>query len=393
MYESHYGFKEKPFNLNPDPDYLFMSRGHENVYVHLEYAILENKGFAVITGEIGSGKTILLNYFLYRVPQDIQIGMINHTMVSPLQFLRMVCQEFDLPSQDLDKTALISQLQGFLLDQYSQGRRVVLIVDEAQNLPDNAIEEIRLLSNIESEKDHLIQIILLGQPELQHKLQKSTLTQFAQRVSVCCHLSGLSRKEAEQYIKHRLQRAGAVSLDIFNRTAVREIHKLSGGIPRMINILCDAALVHGFADDRKVINSRIIRAVAEARWVGGLRCGMPVPEEQSESPSESLNSQIPSSDLESRIRLIEEKLKNLESLIQRDTSGTVGGMAGRDEPIRIIMELFRILKDSFESRYRMVAAVSRAREDAYTQPENAADIKKTLSLPVKIAFQAEGKEG
>jgi len=154
MYESYYGLKEKPFKILPDPGYLYMSQGHENAYTHLEYAIAENKGFVVITGEIGSGKTTLINYLLGKIQEDIKVGVVNNTYVSPTQFLRMVCQEFDLEEENLDKSGMLHLLQGFLIRQFADRKRVVLIIDEAQNLTTKTMEEVRMLSNLEDEKNH-----------------------------------------------------------------------------------------------------------------------------------------------------------------------------------------------------------------------------------------------
>ncbi len=263
MYESFYGFKEKPFDLHPDPDYLYMSRVHEDTYVHLEYAIVENKGFVVVTGEIGSGKTTLINYLLNKLGEDIHVGLINNTNILPSEFLRMICQEFELDPKTDDKAELIDIFSGFLIDQFAAGERVVLIVDEAQNLTNDTMEEIRMLSNIETEKHHLIQIILVGQPELKFKLQQSNLKQFAQRVTVHCHLKGLEKDEVNEYINHRLEVGGGDRFDIFDKETIDKIAVYSRGIPRLINILCDSALVYGFADELEKIDTHILDNVYE----------------------------------------------------------------------------------------------------------------------------------
>lgn len=270
MYESFYGFKEKPFNLTPDPDYLFMSQTHENAYTHLEYAVAENKGFVVITGEIGAGKTTLINFLLDKIQQDIHVGVINNTMVTPLQLLQMICQEFDLKVDGMGKTHLLEAFREFLIREFSEKKRVVLIIDEAQNLSLKTLEEIRMLSNLEVEKHHLIQILLLGQPELEKKLQRKGLEQFAQRVTVYCHLKGLAEDEASQYIRHRLKVAGAQSLDIFSEEAVQAIYGYSRGIPRIINAICDTALVYGYADEAKIINKNQIEEVMKSKKLGGI---------------------------------------------------------------------------------------------------------------------------
>jgi len=170
MYESFYGLREKPFNLTPDPDYFYMSPGHENVLTHLEYAIQESKGFVVVTGEVGCGKTTLINYLLRKIPQSIQVGIINNTLVQFQELLRMICLEFELDIANAEKAVLLTRLYSYLLDKYSKRERVILIIDEAQNLPEKTLEEIRMLSNLEAEKHHLLQMILVGQPQLREKL-------------------------------------------------------------------------------------------------------------------------------------------------------------------------------------------------------------------------------
>jgi len=265
MYERYYGLKEKPFQLPPDPEYVFMSETHLEVFTHLKYAVQENKGFVVITGEIGAGKTTLMNVLLEKIPQDVETAVITQTNLEPREFLRRLCDEFEVGRRAVDKAQMLDALHSFLLDQYRLGRRVVLIVDESQNLPLPTIEELRMLSNLELEKEHLLQMILLGQPDLKDKLRRKELEQFSQRVSVHCHLTGLEKAETDKYIRHRLKVAGARRLDLFTKGAVDSIFEASKGIPRLINILCDAALLYGYADDLPVIDRDVIIQVVEER--------------------------------------------------------------------------------------------------------------------------------
>ncbi len=263
MYESFYGLKEKPFNLTPDPAYLYMSRVHENAHTHLEYALAENKGFVVVTGEIGSGKTTLINYLLQNLGQDMEVGIVNQTNVNPTQFLRMVCTEFGMDVDGMDKAAMIDAFHSFLIQEFSGRKRVVLIIDEAQNLPLETIEEIRMLSNLEAEKHHLIQIVLSGQPDLKPRLLSSKTEQFAQRVTVYCHMGGLKKEEVKAYIHHRLRVAGSDNPgSLFDSTAINAIYENSHGIPRLINVLCDTALVCGFAEEIRVIDAKVIKEAA-----------------------------------------------------------------------------------------------------------------------------------
>jgi general secretion pathway protein A len=350
MYESFYGFREKPFNLSPDPDYLYMSPGHEIIYNHLEYAIQECKGFVVVSGEVGAGKTTLINYLLRKIPQAIQVGIINNTLVQPQELLRMICQEFDLEIANIDKTQLLTRFYNFLLEKYSKHERVILIIDEAQNLPEKSLEEIRLLSNLESEKDHLIQMILVGQPQLKEKLQRKSLEQFIQRVTVYCHLNALDQTQVDHYIHHRLEVAGAQNLDIFDPEALDSIFKHSGGIPRLINILCDSALVYGYADDIKIIGRELIESIAQARNLAEKADSpQPLPEEEKIIETATLESLTQwKEELEGRFKLLDEKLASQESRILDISKGLESRQGKRDERDEIIIKLFKMMKKNLD---------------------------------------------
>lgn len=376
MYEAFYGLKEKPFNLNPDPDYLYMSPGHENAYTHLEYAIQESKGFVVVTGEVGSGKTTLINYLLRKIPETVHVGIINNTFVDPQELLKMICQEFELEIGDSDKTVLLTRFYSYLIDQYSQKKRVILIIDEAQNLPEASLEEIRMLSNLESEKHHLIQMILVGQPQLKEKLQRKSLEQFVQRVTVYCHLDALDKVQVENYIHHRLRVAGAENLDIFDPDAVKALYRHSLGIPRLINTLCDGAMVYGYADEVKVIGRDLIEAVAQARDLGGKeKEGGAIPPEKADfERSEPAAVAGFVKELESRINALEKKLAAQdENLIAvQHALRTMNGQ--RDEKDKTIIKLIRMLKKSMESRSKLIVQIARLR-DKYEPQETAAPKK------------------
>ena len=347
MYESFYGLKEKPFNILPDPDYLYMSKGHENAYTHLEYAIMENKGFVVITGEIGSGKTTLINFLISKIQQEVQIGLINQTYVTPTQFIKMVCQDFELQVDGIDKAEMVDLLHDYLLKQFAIRERVILIIDEAQNLTPETIEELRMLSNLEAEKHHLIQMILVGQPELKSKLKRNDLVQFAQRVTVNCHLNGLSKGEVKSYILYRLKVAGATYLDIFDKESLDVIYEYSKGIPRLINVICDAALVYGFADGKTIINSAILENVIKEREDGLFSDpgqpdgGMTISVSPDSTESVFPQQQLP--ELVRRICIIENRLDNLDQRL------TLIAKA-KGERDSIVIELFKMLKESMEKR-------------------------------------------
>jgi general secretion pathway protein A len=352
MYESFFGFKEKPFDLHPDPDYLYMSKVHEDTYVHLEYAIVENKGFVVVTGEIGSGKTTLINYLLNKIGADIQVGLVNNTNILPAEFLKMVCQEFELNPKTNDKAELIDIFSEYLIEQFAAGERVVLIVDEAQNLTNDTMEEVRMLSNIETEKHHLIQIILVGQPELRFKLQQSNLKQFAQRVSVHCHLKGLEKDEVKEYISHRLEVSGSDRIDIFDKETIERVAVYSRGIPRLINILCDSTLVYGFADELETISTPILDNVYEELKALGTFTNYDAKPSASPPPPKPGVVVSSTSDrhiqlLEGNVKLLDDKINNLEKKMDFLTNE-------RNERDDIIIELFKMLKDNLDSRMQLL---------------------------------------
>jgi len=357
MYESYYGLKEKAFNLSPDHEYFYMSQGHENAYTHLEYAINENKGFAVITGEIGAGKTTLINYFLYKTKLDFQIGLINNTNIPASQFLKAVCNELEIEYSYEDKINLMDSFQNYLLKQYSEKNRVILIIDEAQNLSPKIMEEIRMISNLESEKNHLLQIVLFGQPELKAKLQRKELKQFAQRVSVHFHLKGLKKDEVKKYILYRLKVGCAKNLNLFNDDAIDLIYLHSKGIPRIINIICDTALVYGYADSMKVITKDVIEEVIKERDQSGIfdefdnnQPIVAIEDDKREHRLIESNHELRLSVekiafLENNINDIKQEIRYLKNIYNR-----------RD---RIVLDLFKMLEDSIKSRAHLLKMVDR----------------------------------
>jgi len=363
MYESYYGMNEKAFNLSPDHEYFFMSKGHEEAFTHLEYAIKENKGFAVITGEIGSGKTTLINYFLYKTKLDFHIGLINNTNIPASQFLKAVCNELEIDSNFEDKVDLMDSFQNYLLKQYSKNNRVILIIDEAQNLSPKIMEEIRMISNLESEKNHLMQIVLFGQPDLKNKLQRMDLKQFAQRVSVYYHLKGLEKVEVQHYIRYRLKICGTKNINLFSDDAVDLIYQHSKGIPRIINIICDTALVYGYADGMKIISKNVIEEVIKEREQSGIfedfennKIIIPVKDDRKEhNPAESYH----------ELDIFLEKIVFLENNIN-DIKHEIKYLKNfNDKRERIIFDLFKMLEDSIKSRAHLLKMVSHILSNKY----------------------------
>jgi putative secretion ATPase (PEP-CTERM system associated) len=259
MYESFYGFTQKPFQIAPNPAFLYKSDKHQNALAYLEYGLAENVGFILLTGEIGSGKTTLVQYIVEQLDPRIDAAVVFNTNVTAAELLGLVMDEFEIPREG-DKARVLGDLNRFLVDRYAQGHRALLIIDEAQNLSDQALEEVRLLSNLQTPQQPILQIMLVGQPELSERLKSPAVRQFAQRIAASYHLTGLDRAETGHYVDHRLAVAGGRS-DLFTPAALDLIFELSGGIPRSINLLCQAALVYGFAEEAERISQDIVRQI------------------------------------------------------------------------------------------------------------------------------------
>ncbi len=261
MYEAHYGFREKPFSILPDPDLIYWGRSHRLAFAMLEFGVMNHAGFTVITGEIGSGKTTLLRRLLRAIGRDIAIGLISNTPPEGEGLMRWVMMSLNLPFEDSYPT-LFRRFHEFLREQYAKRSRTILIVDEAQNLGMSSLEELRMLSNINADKHQFLQIILVGQPQLKDMLRSPQLFQFAQRVGSDFHLKALDIGEVGQYINYRLDAVGCPT-QLFTEEACNIIAKVTGGIPRTINILCDTALVYGFAEKATQISGELVSIVVE----------------------------------------------------------------------------------------------------------------------------------
>jgi general secretion pathway protein A len=309
MYTAFFGFNYKPFQLTPDPEFLFMSRAHKKAITYLKYGIADNSGFILLTGEIGTGKTTILRSMIKDIPQDVKLARINNTKVTSEQLISMISEDFGLDVKGLDKTRLLSNLSDFLISQYAQGGRAMIIIDEAQNLSSDLLEEIRLLSNLETDKSKLLQIILVGQPELNIKLGSPKLEQLRQRMTVCTHISPLTRDEVEFYIKYRLKVAGNEEAVVFEEGVLDAIYEFSKGIPRLINVLCDFTLLTAFTDERKTIDMVLINEVINDLIVES-------PETKAAS-SLSEKSIFPDqySEIDTALSSIHLRLQNLESAV------------------------------------------------------------------------------
>ncbi|HLY53050.1 MAG TPA: AAA family ATPase [Steroidobacteraceae bacterium] len=267
MYLDAFKLKELPFRLSPDPEFLYLSKQHARAKAYMESTVWFTDGFVVITGEIGSGKTTLIESFLKELPPDVVVAQVNQTQVTSTDFLQAVLVQFGFSPFKMRKAELLSTLNNFLIEQHAAGRKVLLIVDEAQNLEPRVLEEVRLLSGVETTKEKVLRIILAGQPELNQTLNSPRLEQLAQRVRLRFHLSTLSEAETRAYIQHRLEVAGAGDREIFARDTFAEIFRYTGGVPRLINTLCDTAMMAAFTADAQTVGpGDIASAVEELRW-------------------------------------------------------------------------------------------------------------------------------
>lgn len=268
MYLELFKLHELPFRLTPDPAFLYLSKHHARAKAYMESTIWFTDGFVVITGEIGSGKTTLIETFLKELEKDVVVAQINQTQVSAIEFLQTVLVQFGFQPFRMKKAELLSTLNEFLVEQYANGRRVLLIVDEAQNLSNKVLEEIRLLSGVETAKEKVLRIILAGQPELNEKLNSPMLVQLAQRIRLRFHLTALSKSDTAAYIQHRLEVGGSQGRQIFDPETFALVFRYTGGIPRLINTLCDTSMMAAFAQDRDVVSIEHMRAaIEELQWV------------------------------------------------------------------------------------------------------------------------------
>lgn len=351
MYESFYGFRQKPFQITPDPAFLYKSEKHQNALAYLEYGLTENVGVIVLTGEIGSGKTTLVQYILSRLDPAIDAAVVFNTNVTPGELLGLVMEEFDLPRQG-DKAEILSAFNRFLVDGYGRGRRALLIIDEAQNLSAAALEEVRLLTNLQTPEQAILQVMLVGQPELAQKLKRPGLQQLAQRIAARYHLTGLDREETGRYVAHRLAVAGG-SPEIFTPAAIDLVFELSHGIPRAINLICQAALVYGFAEEAPRVSQDIIRQIqADNLGVGPAAAG---PTEAAAEPAAEAAGG--GNGLASRLERLESELRQLRHLVAEPAARGVPGL-GKEQ----FQQLVELIKQERREKENLLRQVTRLQE-------------------------------
>ena len=269
MYEAFYGLKAKPFSILPDPDFIYWADPHSLAFSMLEYGLMNRAGFTVVTGEVGSGKTTLVRQLLRKLPRDVSVGLVSNVVGERRDLLNWLMMSLGQEFEGLSYVALYKRFEGFLAEQRQRGLRTVLIIDEAQNLDARSLEELRMMSNINGDKQELLQVILVGQPELKTLLSRPDLVQFAQRVSSDFHLTSLPLTDVPAYIDHRLAVAGASRL-LFSDEACQLIGVAAKGIPRLINILCDTSLMYGFASSSEGITTATVKAVLDDKRKHGV---------------------------------------------------------------------------------------------------------------------------
>jgi general secretion pathway protein A len=273
MYEQFYGLREKPFSILPDPDLIYWGETHRLAFAMLEFGVMNSAGFTVISGEIGAGKTTLIRHLLRKLDRNLTVGLLSNTRLGREDLLRWIMMALGQPFENASYLSLYQKFEEFLKEEYAKRRHVVLIIDEAQGLGAAALEELRMLSNINADKDQLLQLILVGQPQLRSLLQTPELTQFAQRVSSDFHLMPLRPEEVTEYVGYRIRAVGG-DPRLFAPDAYRIIAQMTGGIPRSINVLCDTALVYGYSASAPMITGDVLHAVInDKRKFGVFRFG------------------------------------------------------------------------------------------------------------------------
>jgi putative secretion ATPase (PEP-CTERM system associated) len=352
MYEKYFQLRERPFALSPDPEYLYPSRGHQEALSYLRYGVEGHAGFVVITGEIGSGKTTMLQALLGRLDRNITVARLVNTMLDPRELLEAIVLDFGIDPTGMSKPVMLQRLAEFLVQQRQAGRLTLLVIDEAQNLSLPALEEIRMLSNLETEKSKLIQIIMIGQPELREKLALPHLTQLRQRITVSYHLQPLDAEETANYINHRLKRAAIGSPLTFPRDVTDLIHSRSRGVPRIINVIADATLLFAYGIDKRDIDVATTREALDELDATGVLASY-----ESEGAEAAHATTVSVAETEEALRLADEMRRREQALIARERE-----LSRREQAIqvqqRVVEEEARLLASTRPGRMPAPSAMA-----------------------------------
>ncbi|GAB4256631.1 MAG: hypothetical protein Kow0092_02860 [Deferrisomatales bacterium] len=356
MYTSFYALTDKPFSLTPDPEFLYLSRNHKEALAHLTYGVESKTGFVMVTGEVGAGKTTLLRTLVRNLGDSVILSQVTNTRVSYKELLELILEDFGLSPRGLSKTALLTTLNEFLIEKYQEGRNCVLIVDEAQNLGMSTLEGLRLLSNLETEKAKLLHTILAGQPGLRDLIDSPDLEQLRQRITVRYHLGPLSAGEVGEYIQHRLAKVitDPEKAPVIPDEVVPAIHRATGGIPRLVNVLCDAALLHGYVEETRTIHRGIVEEVAAQ--VSRDQQGAPPPEASPPEPARD-------PEIDRRIAQIEARLETVAAVARQ---APAGGAALGSEAAEALLQKERELAAREEQLRKRVAQLE-AREAEFNR--------------------------
>lgn len=369
MYRSFFNLTCKPFDLIPNPEFMFLSKTHKKAITYLDYGIRERVGFILLTGEVGSGKTTIIRELIDKHLERVVLAKVFNTKVNSEQLLAMINDDFGLPVQGKDKIELLRDLNHFLIEQYAKGNQPLLIIDEAQNLPPETLEEIRMLSNLETSDSKLLQIILVGQPELRSLLAKPELRQLRQRISIQCNLQPLNRQEVEEYIFHRLQVAGNRDALNFAPQALDLIFIYCCGIPRLINIICDFLLLAAFAEEVRDVDEELIRDIVGDLDFDNHYWAQQSPEAASDPPVVAVDSPRPGSFWsENRIEELFGKLNQRLENYEKDTLVAV------QSPLKELNQRLERIQDSFTQQLnRTNAAVAKLNKQIEEQPGSLPD--------------------
>ncbi len=410
MYESFYGLNEKPFHIVPNPNYLYLSPKHQNALTHLEYGLMERVGFILLTGEIGTGKTTLVHYLLNQIESDMEVGVIFNTNVSSDQLLNLILSEFELTAEAGDKVKALDIFYQFLIEKYAEDKRVLLIIDEAQNLSHESLEEVRMLSNLQSDEEMLLQIMLVGQSELKEKLRNPALAQFTQRIAVNYHLTALPEEDTGRYIAYRLEKAGGRP-DIFTTDAVGLVHQASTGIPRSINLLCDAALTYGYADELETIDAQVIEQVIKDKGGFGIQGEEEEKKEMDHAPTahtQGKNDKI----ISHRINKLEAEVRKLGEYLEKELKERKQHKSKqKDEHVEklkkllfrerkrsaVLLTKYSHLRERYLSLYKTFTEFDKGRPaplpSRQTPPgETPVKIDPSILLPTDLEFPSDDKD-